>query len=279
MGINECVTRLFADDTVIYSSGETIDTAKTRLQPGLNRLINWCNRNRLTTNTRKTKNMLFGSRRFTQLDQLPEIMIHHEKIPFVEHYKYLGITLDNNLNFQKHMTEVCSIVAHKLYALSQIRTFMSRQAALTVFKAKVLPFFDYGDILYMGTNSRFLGKLQLLQNRGLRICLKSNERLSRIELHRLARIPKLEFRRTAHLRNFMFKRKLDVHYIDNTQAPTRQHDAVKVKDVRVNFTAVEKSVYCKGSREWNGLCVADRNIQDFKKFKEKQKKWMMSVIQ
>ena len=42
--------------------------------------------------------------------------------------------------------------------------FMSRQAALTVFKAKVLPFFDYGDILYMGTNSRFLVKLQLLQN-------------------------------------------------------------------------------------------------------------------
>ena len=55
--------------------------------------------------------MLFGSRRFTQLDQLPEVMIHHEKIPFVEHYKYLRITLDNNLNFQKHMTEVCSIVA------------------------------------------------------------------------------------------------------------------------------------------------------------------------
>ena len=70
----------------------------------------------------------------------------------------------------------------------------------------------------------------------------------------------------------MFKRKLDVHYIDNTQAPTRQHDAVKVKDIRVNFTTVEKSVYCKGAREWNGLCVADRNIQDFKKFKEKQKK-------
>ena len=94
-----------------------------------------------------------------------EIMIHHEKIPFVEHYKYLGITLDNNLNFQKHMTEVCSIVAHKLYVLSQIRTFMSRQAALTVFKAKVLPFFDYGDILYMGTNSRSLGKLVTTEQR------------------------------------------------------------------------------------------------------------------
>ena len=48
VGINECVTCLFADDTVIYSSGETIDTAKTKLQPGLNRLIKWCNRNRLT---------------------------------------------------------------------------------------------------------------------------------------------------------------------------------------------------------------------------------------
>ena len=31
VGINECVTRLFADDTVIYSSGETIETARTRL--------------------------------------------------------------------------------------------------------------------------------------------------------------------------------------------------------------------------------------------------------
>ena len=100
--------------------------------------------------------MLFGSTKFTQLGQLPDIMIHHEKIPLVEHYKYLGITLDISLDFQNHMTEVCSIVSHKVYVLSQIRTFMSRQTALTVFKARVPPLFDQGDVLYMGTNSKIL---------------------------------------------------------------------------------------------------------------------------
>ena len=39
-------------------------------------------------------------------------MIPHVKVAFVEYryYKYLGITLDNNLNFQKQMSEVSSVI-------------------------------------------------------------------------------------------------------------------------------------------------------------------------
>ena len=95
----------------------------------------------------------------------------------------------------------------------------------------MLPYFDYGDILYNGAVSKLLDKLQKLQNRALRICLNSVEPLSIKDLHARTGMPLLGHRQNVDLINFMFKRKEDTNYQDVNPLRTRRHDAILVKTI------------------------------------------------
>ena len=85
--------------------------------------------------------------------------------------------------------------------------------ALRIYKTKILPYIDYGDIFYMSTTNEVLDKLDKLQYRALRICLGTTYRTPRVELIQRTQIPLLKYRRMAHLRNVMYKRSWDQQYI------------------------------------------------------------------
>ena len=53
VGLTESTVHLFADDTVLYSSRETMDSANLKLQTDLRLLTEWCDRNQLTINAKK----------------------------------------------------------------------------------------------------------------------------------------------------------------------------------------------------------------------------------
>ena len=63
-------------------------------------------------------------------------------------------------------------ISHKLYIFSKIRRFLSINAALDIYKTMVLPYFDYGDVVFMFSNGGLLKKLDRLNVRGLKISKK-----------------------------------------------------------------------------------------------------------
>ena len=73
------------------------------------------------------------------------IKIDNEQIQYVDSYKYLGVTLDQGLNFNLHTQNKLS--SHKVYMLSGIRPYITKDAALKIYKSKICPYMDYGDIL------------------------------------------------------------------------------------------------------------------------------------
>ena len=60
---------MFADDCIIYQSGNTWDTVQSKLQFDLNNIIKWTESNFLTLNRDKTQPMIIGSR--FKLSKLP----------------------------------------------------------------------------------------------------------------------------------------------------------------------------------------------------------------
>ena len=181
--------KLFADDTVLYTSSDSVDTAKDLLQMDLNALDIWCKQHKLSINTSKTKSVLFGSKKFNKIITCSDLKIAGEDVHFVNDYKYLGIILDKNLTFVKHVKYIQGLAAHKIYMLSKIRPSITQSTAVKIYKTKVLPYFDQGDILYMDAFSKDVSKLQKLQNRALRICLNENNRQHISNLHNRAKIP------------------------------------------------------------------------------------------
>ena len=77
-------------------------------------------------------------------------------------YKYLGLSVDDNLNFNKHVQDMNKIVTHKLYMFSKIRFYIGENEAILLFKTMILPKMEYCDIIYEGTSVKNLDKIDKL---------------------------------------------------------------------------------------------------------------------
>ena len=172
------------------------------LQIDLNALSQWCKVNGINANTDMTKVMVFGSK--PGLFRLPPYEVQFDNTPLsvVTSYKYLGITIDNHLNYNKHIQNVITNVSEKF---QRMKSFLNIKAALKVYKSTMLPILEYADIFlgYAFLNNR--KKMQILQNNRLRCALNKGIETSRDELHREAKLLKLKFRRKQHLLNYMYE--------------------------------------------------------------------------
>ena len=270
--LKKCKVSLYADDTVIYYSAISIEEAFPVIQQDLIRLIEWCNLNKLTINCKKTKYCIYGMRSIVKKSRNIDMLLslNGTVLEKVCSYKYLGFILDDQLNFNKHVTEISKIVSHKLYLLSRIRKYLTQNACVNIFKTMVLSLIEYGDIVYAGTSHDNLNKLAKLFYRGLRICDNSNFRISRNDLCNDCHIAPLELRRDIHLLLFMHKQIGNENLVKKTSVQTRLHQAPVFKLYKPNNEKARQNILYRGALTWNALPSVDRN-KDFKTFKSKLK--------
>ena len=119
--LDDCGTKLYADDTVLYQSGVNSAEAADKLQHSLNKFATWCSENSLTINISKTKIMAFGSRQKVKKAKNVDIRLNDVHLKQVPSYKYLGMILDSTLNYNLHISQVLRIVLHKLLLLSKMK--------------------------------------------------------------------------------------------------------------------------------------------------------------
>ena len=189
------------------------------------------------------------------------------EIQYVYIFNYLGIKLDNKLDFEAHAKECLRLVSHKLYLVSRIRNIINNIQALTIYKSKILPYFDYGDIFYNNTYVRTTNKLQKLQNRAIRLCLGHDSRYNVALLHQESKIPRLENRRHVHLLNFIYPRSRNHSYTNILNIPLRRYDAPILYEPIPNNESFRRSILYQGAIVWNALPVEKRAIDTHTKFK------------
>ena len=191
MYVND-IQNVFSQCTV---AAENPVDAYLLVQNELGAFSEWCTQNKLTVNINKTKAMLFGSRHTIKNAQIPHLKFNGNLEHYVKEYTYLGAHLDNLLDFEAHAKATLKIASHKIKILSKIRMYLTETQALTIYKQKVLPYFDYGDVLYIGSYRRTLRKLQRQQNRALRKCLRHDKRCKTNPLHVESKVALLDDRR------------------------------------------------------------------------------------
>ena len=264
--------QLYADDTVIYSSGSSAEDAASNFPPNLNKFAKWCSSNKLSLNVKKTKLMAFGTQHKVKKSKSVKMSIDGKFLQQVPTYKNLGIVLDSTLTYRYHVNSVIHSVLYKTNVLSQIRKFLTEPVALEIYKTMILPYFDYGDVIYTTANLDGLDKLQRLQNRCLKICENVHNRYNADALHQLTNCPKLSDRRCTHVNNFMYGRKSRKSLLDNRDIRTRVHDAPLFKVQVPKKEAYKRSVKYSGAVQWNSLLAEVRNIENMHSFKHLQKR-------
>ena len=148
---------LYADDTVLYTSGSDVEEVSVKLQDDMNRVYLWMCANKLSLNVSKTKSMLFATQYFNGCVDL-SINVAGEVLEQVNVFKYLGF-IDNKLTFNDHIEYILKKSKQKVGFLWRVRKYLPRSIALTLYKSLVLPHFDYGDIIYGHTVQSNLQKL------------------------------------------------------------------------------------------------------------------------
>ena len=94
---------MYADDTCVNIVSENLNELLTDLKNELENISNWMRINKLILNSSKSEYMVIGHRR--QLNKigndLPDLVLDNEVIKRVDKTKYLGINIDESLNWKE----------------------------------------------------------------------------------------------------------------------------------------------------------------------------------
>ena len=169
--INDCIkpddshkTMLYADDSVLYVSGNDFPIVEAKLNSALRSFSTWSGLNKLTVNESKTKVMVFAAAPTLKRLPKPTVKLKDVTLQQVISYKYLGIIVDQELNFASHVKELLKNIRFKSLLLFYLKKMMSRRVLLHVYKSYVLPIIDYADE-YMNTHADLLEALQRAQSK------------------------------------------------------------------------------------------------------------------
>ena len=254
--VKHCKLAMYADDTVLYISRKNFDVSVKNLQEDINSIALWCQTNGITANTDKTKVMVFGSK--CTLVKLPNFEVKFGDAPLqaVSSYKYLGLTLGSQLNYNLHVSKIIGSVTGKLKQFQRMRSFLNNKAALMVYKGMILPILEYGDVFLHAASVENRKKMQTLQNKGLRCALNRGIDTGTVELHKEANLLKLHYRREQHILNYIFDNaqvESNLKVKSGLTVQTRSSTKLLLKVKRPSTEKFKRSLAYVGPSKWNAL--------------------------
>ena len=134
----------FADDNKLYSFDKTLDTIFSNLKYDLENVLSWFQANSLKANPSKFQFMILGDKQNTPF----VLNINGKKINNSREIELLGIVIDNQLKFKKHIENLCKKASFKLHALRRIRKFLTVEKARILANAFINSQFNYTRFLY-----------------------------------------------------------------------------------------------------------------------------------
>lgn len=168
IGDEDVFLKLFADDTLIAIKDTDITRAVERINNVLQELNLWLSKNSLVVNARKTKVMILGS----EASNAQPVVLGNETIEVVDTTKYLGVLIDNKMNFRNHALTVITKLSKKINYFRRVSQNLNLQSRLTVFKSIIAPHMQYCPTILFYLDSTYIQDIQKLQNKGMRSILK-----------------------------------------------------------------------------------------------------------
>ncbi|UYV76317.1 hypothetical protein LAZ67_14000006, partial [Cordylochernes scorpioides] len=161
---------LFADDIILWSSNTNWKKAERDLNKTLFHLEKFANKHKLEFNPQKSETCLFTTD--MKLYKIrPKIILKEQQLQYNKHPKYLGYTLDPEINSSKHIEEVIRKGRDRLKILNYIsgREWGADATTLKLtYTSLIRPILEYGYQIYgtaSETNLKSLERIQLSASR------------------------------------------------------------------------------------------------------------------
>jgi len=132
----------------------------------------WFKANKLTLNINKTNYVFFTKAQNNNFIS-PPIVIGEQEIHRVSHTKFLGIIIDENLDWNNHIELCRNKIASGNYAINSLKHTLPTKQLITVYHSLIHPYLTYGIMLWGGAHTKYINKLKVSQNKTVRNINKS----------------------------------------------------------------------------------------------------------
>ena len=130
--------------------------------------------NKLQLNPDKTEMNLITSKHNQKSLFFPfSVILNGTSIHLSSTVRNLGVTLDQNLSFQQHVSRTCQICHFELRRINFVRHYLSQDALKTLISAFVLSRINYCNSLLAGCPKQLIHKLQTVQNNAARLICRT----------------------------------------------------------------------------------------------------------
>ena len=174
--------KLFADDTKLYARVGT-DYQRNSLQKDIDSVMNWSDRWQLRFNTSKCKHLHLGPETNSQYQMEGRTL---ERTP---EEKDLGVTVDETLKFQSHISTSVKKANRKLGFIYRTFTCLDKDMFLNLYKSLVRPHLEYGSTVWSVLYKKDAISIENVQRRALDSALKYESRSNKY-MYSTAMIPK-----------------------------------------------------------------------------------------
>ena len=135
---SSCPPRLFADDTYLIVKNSALNELEIKCNSALRNLNRWCCPNELQINPVKYNAIIISPKLNTPQPEL-NLLYNTANISLNDSYKYLGVILDNKLNFQLYILTLEKRESRSIGILSKLRFLFPSSTLLVFYHALVHP--------------------------------------------------------------------------------------------------------------------------------------------
>ena len=147
-------------------------------------LFEWFSSNKLSANEAKTAYTIFKKQRAETPDELKQIEINNTTIKHSQHSKYLGIILDQNLNWEEHVDKLKKDLSSIIGSFKIIKNYIPEANKRQLYHAHIYSKLQYGIEIYGQATATTTKQLQVKQNEALKALYNYNHYKPTKELHR-----------------------------------------------------------------------------------------------
>lgn len=180
---------LYADDTAVYTRSVDPRLITRRLQRAADDLEDWFTTWRIGVNADKSSALFLTKRR-----KAPDrnITIFDREVPWRDQAKYLGITIDQKMTWKNHIstcTNKTKMALSRLYCLLCRSSKLSSENKIRIYKTIIRPMMTYGCAAWGYAAPTHINKLQVIQNKVLRMAIDAPWFVRNTQIHRDLDIP------------------------------------------------------------------------------------------
>lgn len=281
--VNDCLLvplnghlQMYADDTIVIYSCTDPQQLHSQIEDDMNKLNNWMYDNYLSFNTDKTNYMLFKTSRQANVNLRP-ILVNNSNIKRTNSTKYLGLIIDEELNWGPHVQSLRKQLFPYLFVLRNTKYNLPKSNKKALYYAYIHSHLNYLISIWGYAQTALLKQLQVIQNKAIRSIFWQEYHTEGINTEGLRRrysIPDLEQLRLIDSMTMIYKIKNNlikndiqlVTFEDIHGYNTRNKSNFVIPKTRLNL--LYNSIFAKGLSQFNVLPTEVRsadNLQTFKK--------------